>query len=92
MSNPERILLPELARMTGKTPRALQAMAARGAIPSAAKIGRQWTFDRSRVRRWIASAERQWRTTSINETGSGGSKFRWPERSTDEACERALGL
>ena len=88
----ERILLPELARMTGKTPRALQAMAARGAIPSAAKIGRHWTFDRSRVRRWIASSERVWRTTSINETESGGSKFRWPEHSTDEACERALGL
>lgn len=40
MSTPERVRLPELAAMTGKGRRALQAMTLRGQIPGAADRGR----------------------------------------------------
>lgn len=40
-----RIRLHEASALLGLSPRGAQAMAARGEIPGAAKIGRVWTFD-----------------------------------------------
>lgn len=89
----ERILIDDLVAMTGKSRRALQDMALRGQIPGAGKIGREWTFDRRKVRRWINAAENDsCRTTSSSAAMSGGSRFRWPESSIDVAYEQALGL
>jgi len=93
MGEAARILVRDLALETGKGARALQAMAARGLIPGAAKIGREWTFDRIKVRRWIRDLEQAaCRTTSMSATGSGGSKYKSPASHIDEAYERALGL
>ncbi|API59560.1 hypothetical protein BSL82_09735 [Tardibacter chloracetimidivorans] len=87
----ERVRIGELARMTGKTVRALQAMALRGEIPGCAKIGREWTFDRIKVRRWIIAAEAETcQKTYTSVAKSTGSRYRWPVSSIDEAYERAL--
>ena len=40
-----RVRLSAAVDATGLTARGVQAMAARGEIPGAAKIGRVWTFD-----------------------------------------------
>lgn len=42
---------------TGLTARGLQAMAARGEVPGAAKLGRVWTFDAAKLDRWIRARE-----------------------------------
>lgn len=54
---PERIRVEEAAVMLGLTRRGVQAMAARGELPGAAKIGSIWTFDRTKLERFIADAE-----------------------------------
>jgi hypothetical protein len=93
MAEAARILIDALALETGKGRRALQSMAARGLIPGAAKIGREWTFDRIKVRRWIRDLEGvACRTTYTSATASGGSRCKLPASHIDEAYERALGL
>jgi excisionase family DNA binding protein len=57
MSQPERIMLPEAAEITGLPDRTIQALSQRGEIWGAAKLGRRWTFDRLRLRAWIAAKE-----------------------------------
>jgi hypothetical protein len=56
-ARPERIRMAAAAAITGKTARALQAMALDGAVPGAVKIGGEWTFDEARLRRWIMDLE-----------------------------------
>ena len=40
-------------------PRKLQAMSQRGEIPGAAKIGRQWTYDLAKLRRFVEQQEKE---------------------------------
>jgi hypothetical protein len=47
-----RIRAPEAAAMLGVTLRGLQALAARGALPGAAKICTLWTFDVKKLKRF----------------------------------------
>ena len=55
----ERIGAKEAAAILGVKPRKLQAMSARGAIPGAARIGRQWSFDPAKLRRYLKNRERE---------------------------------
>src|SRR5262245_8699406 len=53
----ERINASAASAILGLKIRKLQAMSQRGEIPGAAKIGRQWTYDPARLRRFIAQQE-----------------------------------
>jgi hypothetical protein len=55
----ERVKMDGAKSITGKTARALRAMAIGGAIPGAVKIGGEWTFDVARLRAWICDLEQQ---------------------------------
>lgn len=50
---PERIRAHHAATILGVELRTVQALAARGELPGAAKIGGLWTFDESALRLWI---------------------------------------
>jgi hypothetical protein len=54
---PQRCTLQTATAMLGLSARAVQALAARGDIPGAAKIGRRWTFDLDTLRRFIKNKE-----------------------------------
>jgi predicted DNA-binding transcriptional regulator AlpA len=54
---PERIRVQQVVEITGLSVRQIQGMAARGQIPSAAQLGRLWTFREDSIRAWIADRE-----------------------------------
>ncbi len=54
---PERIQAPAAAAITGLSLWNIQRMALRGEIPGAAKHGFRWTFNESKLRRWIRHKE-----------------------------------
>lgn len=54
LEKPECIRPRQAAGITGLTVRAIQAMALRGELPGAAKLGGSWTFDEATLRTWIA--------------------------------------
>ena len=56
---PERLLSSEVAAILRITPRTVQGMAARGELPGAARIGRNWTFSAEKLRRFIAERENE---------------------------------
>jgi excisionase family DNA binding protein len=88
----ERIQSPAVANILGVTTRAVQEMAARGDLPSAARIGRRWTFEESAIRKYVRTKEDECRRISIRGAGRGGVALRLPDAITDEAYERAIGL
>jgi excisionase family DNA binding protein len=49
----ERIRANEAAAILGIQLRTVQAMAARGELPGAAKIGGSWTFNEAVLREWV---------------------------------------
>lgn len=53
MGKPERIRARAAADILGIETRTVQALAARGDLPGAAKIGGLWTFDEAALRNWI---------------------------------------
>lgn len=63
---------------TGLSRRTVQAMAARGEIPGAAKFGKLWTFDRIKLARWIRDKEQECLRTSINAVAFTTPAFRFP--------------
>src|SRR5262249_57571811 len=54
----ERGTIREAAKILGLKVRTIQTMSQRGQIPSAAKIGRQWTYDLARPRTFVGEQER----------------------------------
>lgn len=54
---PERLRSSEVAAILRITPRTVQGMAARGELPGAARIGKNWTFSAEKLRRFIAQRE-----------------------------------
>jgi len=66
-------------------------MAARGAIPGAARIGKFWTFDRTKFERFIAAREGECaRKIYIGEELHGGCEPPSRESSTEKAYELAM--
>jgi hypothetical protein len=49
---PERIRTTHAAEILGSTPRTVQALALRGELPDAARIGGVWTFSEAALRRY----------------------------------------
>src|SRR5215472_7250190 len=54
----ERGTAKQAAAILGLKPRKLQAMSQRGEIPGAAKLGRQWTYDLTKLCGFIEQRER----------------------------------
>jgi hypothetical protein len=83
----ERIRVSKASGILGVSVRALQDMAARGEVPSAAKIGRVWTFNEAALRRFVRQKEGEasCRKTFTAVAGSGGRE----SKSADTKYERA---
>jgi hypothetical protein len=61
----ERGTIEQATAIMGLPQRTVQALAARGDLPGAAKFGRVWTFDLARLRRHVKDKEKEtWRTGS----------------------------
>jgi phage terminase Nu1 subunit (DNA packaging protein) len=54
---PKRIKTKDAADMLGVTPRTVQALAGKGELPGAARIGGLWTFDPKKLAKFIAEKE-----------------------------------
>lgn len=89
---PERILLPEAERITGLCARTLQQLSCRGEIWGAAKLGRRWTYDRMRLRAWIAAKESTIasRATSTSAAACFTAASRSKDASIGDPLERAI--
>ncbi len=72
--------------------RQLQAMSVRGEIPGAAKLGRTWTYDVGKLRRWVREREEAatCQAISIGGATSGGHESRFDGAMSDEAYEHLL--
>jgi hypothetical protein len=65
-ARPERIKTAEAALILGLSVRTVQAMAARGELPGAARIDHQWTFNEAKIREFIADRERETERRTAN--------------------------
>lgn len=74
----DRVRVEAVMGKTGLSRRTVQAMAARGEIPGAAKFGKLWTFDRFKLTRWIREKEQQCLRTSTSGTAFSTPVFKWP--------------
>lgn len=98
----ERIKMARAIVITGENGRTLQALAARGAIPGAAKLGKCWTFNEAELRNWIRDREqkpcqarvaedpRTRQATRISAARSGGRALPSPAKSSEEVYQRAM--
>lgn len=64
MTPAERVAIHEAGRITGLKRRTLQAMAAAGRVPGAAKLGGIWSFDVERLRGWLRDQEQKVATST----------------------------
>ncbi len=78
--------------ITGLKLRQLQAMSARGEIPGAAKVGRTWTYDVRKLRRWVREREEAatCQAIFIGAGISGGRESKFEGGTFDEAYEHLL--
>ena len=53
----ERVGVSQVAQITGMGVRTIQQRAAWGLIPSAAKLGGNWSFDEAAIRLWVGQQE-----------------------------------
>jgi predicted DNA-binding transcriptional regulator AlpA len=86
----DRVRLDFVCEITGMQRRHAQQMAKKGQIPSAARYGRLWTFNRQIVTEWAAEKERAtWQTrTFIDAARSGGVGFSPTTKSYAKAYEQ----
>jgi hypothetical protein len=71
----ERGTTIEAAAILGLKPRKLQAMSQRGEIPGAAKLGRQWTYDLAKLRRFVEQQEQACQNEKPRPAATGAEKF-----------------
>jgi excisionase family DNA binding protein len=70
-----RCSIKQAATILGLPSRTIQDLAARGKIAGAAKLGRRWTFDQEKLRRFIREKEREtWHNASRPLDVSGVAK------------------
>lgn len=91
----ERIRADAAAGILGVEVRTVQALAARGEVPGAAKIGGLWTFDESALRSWIkertqCQKDRRPRSTATGEGKRSGRDLPLQATKSARACEQAL--
>jgi hypothetical protein len=101
-SAPERIKMARAVEISGETDRTLQAAAAAGLIPGAAKPFKCWTFDETQLRAWLKAKERKaWQSgqtkvmadrqpTRSSGAASGGRGSRSTARNSEEAYRLAM--
>ncbi len=70
---PERIFIENVAAILGIPPRSVQTMAASGRIPSAAKLGRRWTFNEQAVRTLLKEEEVKCQNEKHQKALTGGT-------------------
>lgn len=92
---PERIRAHRAATILGSTPRTVQALAARGELPGAAKIGGLWTFDEAALRTYIKDRtacpkDRRPLNTHSGEAMSYGRGSPLQDRNSAKASQQAL--
>ena len=86
-----RIRSDVAAEMLGITARGVQAMAARGDLPGAAKIGKVWTFDRDKLDRYVAAKEMECASgTYTKGKASGGCEPKSAALNIERAYEQAI--
>lgn len=91
-----RVRARSVAAMLGVTPRTVANLAVSGTLPSAAKVGKVWTFDPAAIEDFIARQEERTRDgawasrTSSDEAQSGG--FERPSKASrsGKAFERGI--
>ncbi len=89
----ERCRTARVADITSLSVRQIQHMAARGLLPSAAKLGNVWTFNEKVIRQWIEEKEREtYEKASIGEMAFRVPAFDPEARRYEEAYEQAFGL
>ena len=70
----ERGTIEQATAIMGVPQRTVQALAARGDLPGAAKFGRVWTFDLARLRRHVKDKEKEtWRTGNLRPDAIGAA-------------------
>lgn len=69
----ERIKASAAAGILGVSTRTVQALAVRGELPGAAKIGGLWTFDEAALRNWIKERSSCPRNHEPRNTATGGA-------------------
>lgn len=92
---PERIRADAVAAILGIEVRTVQALAARGELPGAMKIGRLWTFDESALRLWIRERttcpnDRRHQSTHIGAAKRFGRDLPLQVANSVRACELAI--
>jgi hypothetical protein len=55
----ERVMIERAIQIVGLPAKTVRAMALRGEIPGAARIGKRWTFDVEGLQGWIAQKENE---------------------------------
>ena len=87
---PERIMIDRAASILGLSTRTIQNLAIRGMIPSAAKLGRSWTFNEVELRRHINTKEQETCQNNRTRTSIGVAKIGGPiSRSTGTVRSKA---
>lgn len=84
-----RIRTREAAEMLGLSPRGVQALAARGQLPGAAKIGTLWTFDPDKLRRFVETKETECASANYSKVKASAGCAPPP---TDSNIEKAYEL
>ncbi len=91
----ERVRAHVAAGILGVEVRTVQALAARGEVPGAAKIGGLWTFDEAALRNWIRERTTCQKThlprnTAIGGETRSGRDLPLQAAKSAKACEQAL--
>lgn len=91
----ERIRAHRAAAILGVTERTVQALALRGELPGAAKIGGSWTFDEAALRNHIKErtkwpSDRRPRNTPIGAAASYGRGSPLADVNIERAYEQAM--
>jgi hypothetical protein len=72
---PERGSIQDAVSILGKHERTIRAMAGRGELPGAARIGGTWTFNLESLRAYVSSKELEvWQSARPQRAVSGGAK------------------
>jgi predicted DNA-binding transcriptional regulator AlpA len=95
MDLPTRIRPAEVARITSLSVRQIQAMAAAGKIPGAARLGGVWSFDLAKIDAWVRAAEREairqdYKFTTREVLSPQNKSSIPPDQSIDAAYQRLL--
>ncbi len=71
----ERVGVSQVAQITGMSFRTIQQRAAWGLIPSAAKLGGNWSFDEAAIRLWVQQQEQVTAKKKIFFSANVGSSY-----------------